>query len=194
MLRDRESLIRFVESGETPEYVLFWSAGEGIGPHVFSQWFFSNFTVGGVTFPTAEHCMMFNKATLMGDEDAKRAILRDIEDGGLTGLPDPARAKKIGRSIKPWNQARWDEFKFAVVVDVNMAKFDQNAALREYILSTGESILVEASPYDRIWGIGLGENDPRCRDPRKWQGENLLGFALMEVRDRLRSHPSTYRQ
>jgi len=185
-VRDRESLIRLVESGEKPEYLFFWKPGEGIGPHVFSQWHFSDFDVRGVSYPTAEHCMMFRKAALMGDEDAMKAILRDIESGGPTGRPDPARAKKIGRSIKPWDQVRWDKAKFAVVVDVNMEKFGQNDALREYLLSTGESILVEASPYDRIWGIGLGENDPRRLDPREWQGENLLGFALMEARDRLR--------
>lgn len=73
-----------------------------------------------------------------------------------------------------------------IVLEGNLAKFGQDAGLRDYLLSTGERILVEASPLDRIWGIGMGKNDPDAGDPMKWRGQNLLGFALTEARDRLR--------
>ena len=68
----------------------------------------------------------------------------------------------------------------------NWCKFSQNPGLREFLLSTGDSILVEASPYDSIWGIRLSADSPEAQDPMKWRGQNLLGFALMEVRDELR--------
>ena len=68
----------------------------------------------------------------------------------------------------------------------NLLKFSQNQNFKDFLLSTGDKILVEASPYDRIWGIGMLETDNRAENPLLWNGENLLGFALMEVRDQLR--------
>jgi len=179
-------LVQAVERGETSDYVFFWGREPGdtseVGPFVFSQWYLSDFVVAGVTYPTAEHCMMFNKAALMGDEATKRAILMDAKEG-----KSPSVAKQYGRLVKNWDQAAWDVHKFGIVVDTSVAKFGQNAALRGYLLSTGDRALVEASPYDKVWGIGMKRDNPRARDPRKWDGENLLGFALMEARDRLRA-------
>ena len=80
----------------------------------------------------------------------------------------------------------WDKFKYAIVLNGNWCKFSQNRDLREFLLSTGDSVLVEASPYDAIWGIRLAASSPEAQDPVKWRGQNLLGFALMEVRDELR--------
>ena len=92
----------------------------------------------------------------------------------------------IGAQGKRVDQKVWDDFKYAIVLNGNWCKFSQNQPLREFLLSTGDDVLVEASPYDGIWGIRLSASAPEAEDPQKWRGQNLLGFALMEVRDELR--------
>ena len=98
----------------------------------------------------------------------------------------PKQIKALGRKVRRFDQKVWDKFKYAIVLNGNWCKFSQNRDLREFLLSTGESVLVEASPYDNIWGIRLAANSPEAQDPMKWRGQNLLGFALMEIRDELR--------
>ena len=88
--------------------------------------------------------------------------------------------------MRGFDQKVWDKFKYPIVLSGNWCKFSQNRDLREFLLSTGDSVLVEASPYDAIWGIRLPASSPEAQDPMKWRGQNLLGFALMEVRDELR--------
>lgn len=179
--RDRESLVRAWNEGARPEFLMFWGRKgfdtSSIGPYVFSQWHFSDFEIDGQVYPTAEHWMMSQKALAMGDYNTHRAILASA---------GPEEAKTLGRQVKNWDQAKWDARKFEAVVEGNVAKFGQDSALREYILGTGDVVLVEASPHDRIWGIGLRREDSRSKDPNTWNGQNLLGFALMEARDRLR--------
>lgn len=97
--------------------------------------------------------------------------------------------KKLGRKVRNYDDSIWKEKRYDVVVKGNIAKFSQNEKLRSFLLSTGSKILVEASPKDTIWGIGLEESSPDALSPRKWQGENLLGFALMEVRDIISDRP-----
>ncbi|WP_431217369.1 NADAR family protein [Puia sp. P3] len=80
----------------------------------------------------------------------------------------------------------WDKHKFDLVVAGNYHKFSQNEQIREFLLASGDKVLVEASPRDRIWGIGMGGDNPAAGIPSKWKGENLLGFALMEVREKLK--------
>ncbi|WP_295221067.1 NADAR family protein [uncultured Chryseobacterium sp.] len=80
----------------------------------------------------------------------------------------------------------WDEHKYEIVKQGNLLKFSQNEKLKEFLLSTEDKVLVEASPYDTIWGIGMPETNPKAGNPSEWNGENLLGFALMEVRDELK--------
>ena len=87
--------------------------------------------------------------------------------------------------MRGFDQKVWDKFKYAIVLNGNWCKFSQNRDLREFLLSTGDSVLVEASPYDGIWGIRLAVSSPEAQNPMKWRGQNLLGFALMEVRDEL---------
>ena len=94
--------------------------------------------------------------------------------------------KALGREIRDFDQEKWDERKYPIVLKGNIAKFSQNEPLKEFLLETGGAVLAEASPYDRIWGIRLAADDPLAMDPKKWKGENLLGFALMETRDHLR--------
>jgi ribA/ribD-fused uncharacterized protein len=100
--------------------------------------------------------------------------------------PHPGAAKRLGRQVRGFREQHWAAHRFDVVVTGNMAKFGQHPELREFLLATGDRVLVEASPRDRIWGIGLAAGDERAMSPHEWLGENLLGFALMEVRHRLR--------
>lgn len=97
----------------------------------------------------------------------------------------PAEAKALGRLVAGYDDAAWVASRLSIVVEGNLAKFGQDDALRSYLVSTGSRVLVEASPQDRVWGIGLTATDPRASDPASWLGLNLLGEALMEVRSRL---------
>ena len=123
--------------------------------------------------------MMAGKARLFGDEEAeRRAVSRRAA---------PRAAKKAGRLVRGFDEAVWERERFALVVEGSVHKFGQNADLREFLLNTGDRVLVEASPVDRIWGIGLAADDQRAADPASWRGPNLLGFALMEARAELRT-------
>ena len=122
--------------------------------------------------------MMAEKAALFADRTAYDAIIAS---------DSPGKAKALGRQVANYNDATWQAARFAVVCSVYLGKFRLNPALQTFLLNSGDKILVEASPQDRIWGIGLAASDPRAADPRQWQGENLLGFALMQVRTELRA-------
>jgi ribA/ribD-fused uncharacterized protein len=87
--------------------------------------------------------------------------------------------------VRGFDADRWDAARWEIVVRGNLAKFRQNPELGAFLANTGDRVLVEASPVDRIWGIGLAEDDARAQDPERWRGINLLGFALMEARARL---------
>ncbi|WP_280385971.1 NADAR family protein [Nocardia wallacei] len=150
-----------------------------MGAGCLSQWWPAPFVICGTEYATAEHWMMASKARLMGDHDTAERILT---------CGSPSEAKQIGRRVRPFDQRRWDAIRFDLVVCGNLAKFTQHADLGEYLLGTGKQILVEASPWDRVWGIGLAADDPRVREPDHWRGSNLLGFALMEVRTRIDAH------
>ena len=141
-----------------------------------SQWFPSPFRYGPTLFPTAEHFMMAMKAKLFDDFPAQMAIMSNS---------DPAAAKALGRRVKGFDPRIWDVVKVATVFAGNWLKFTQHPDLRKELLSTGKAVLVEASPTDRIWGIGMAADDHRVRKPWLWRGSNLLGFVLMEVRDRI---------
>lgn len=179
---DRDALATQIAQGLVPDLLFFWGHTPkhptAVGKECFSQWYPAPFDVRGVRFATAEHFMMHGKASLFGDDDAARQIL---------GSTDPADVKAIGRTVRNYDDARWEAARFDVVVEGNVAKFSQNPALRECLLHTGDRILVEAAPRDTIWGIGLGAENPRARDPRTWRGRNLLGFALMKARDAIRA-------
>ena len=141
-----------------------------------SQWYPCQFEVDGVTYTSAEQYMMAEKARLFGDEKIRTEILR---------TSDPRKCKALGRKVKNFDKAVWDKRKENIVRNGNFEKFMQNSALRSLLLSTGDKVLVEASPTDRVWGIGLGKNNPDALDPKKWRGQNLLGFILMAVRNEM---------
>ncbi len=178
--RDIKSLRHAVARGGKAKYVFFWNdkpAKDGsITPSCFSQWYSAPFSIDGHFFPTAEHYMMAEKARLFGDDEAFQRILKTRQ---------PGAAKSIGREVRGFNNEKWVQHRFDIVVAGNVAKFEQNPALGEFLLSTSRRVLVEASPVDRIWGIGFESSAPQATNPLLWRGLNLMGFGLMEVRARL---------
>ena len=158
------------------KYDFFWGhtpkSNNNTGPHVYSQWSNHSFKSDGINFKTAEHYMMYRKAILFGDIDGISSQILDA--------PTPKVVKSLGRKIKGFNESLWNAHKYEIVLMGNLLKFSQNNELREYLLSSNDSILVEASPFDRIWGIGYNAQDA-MENIENW-GENLLGVALMDVR------------
>jgi ribA/ribD-fused uncharacterized protein len=173
---NRDTLLEAITEGWAPEYLLFWghtAKGPGIGKHVLSQWWPAGFVVNGESFHTAEHYMMAAKARLFGDEETRANIL---------AASTPREAKAAGRKVRGFNEELWAEKRFEIVVEANAKKFGQNTELGAYLAQTGDAVLVQASPVDRVWGIGLAADDPDATWPHKWRGLNLLGFALMRAR------------
>ena len=148
------------------KFVLFWS-----GP--FSQWYPSPFTIDGVKYNYAEQYMMAAKALLFKDHSSRKKIMK---------TNSPREQKALGRKVENFDQGKWNSVAREVVFKGNMAKFSQNADLKKELLSTGTKILVEASPYDKVWGIGLAADDPNALRPKNWRGKNWLGQVLMRVR------------
>lgn len=139
-----------------------------------SQWWLSSFKIDDVIYSTAEHWMMAEKARLFGNEDLRQRII---------ACTSPGEAKALGRMVENFDEESWVTHRQAIVLEGSIQKFTQNPELRTFLLNTGNRVLVEASPVDPIWGIGLAADDPRASDPGRWKGLNLLGFALMEARD-----------
>ncbi|MFJ4062803.1 NADAR family protein [Streptomyces albogriseolus] len=177
----REALIEAVRAGERVKYLHFWGhrpLPDGrIGASCLSQWWPSPFTVDGVEYATAEHWMMAAKARLFGDAEGERRVL---------AAGHPSEAKKAGRLVRGFDEGIWRRERFGIVVTGSEHKFAAHGGLRSFLLGTGDRVLVEASPVDRVWGIGLAADDEAATDPARWRGPNLLGFALMEARRRLR--------
>lgn len=172
------------DNGDAMKFIYFWgntAKGEEITKACFSQWYESAFTVDGVTYKTAEHWMMAKKALLFGDEEVFNKIIQSNK---------PGEAKALGREVRNYSEERWLKHRYAIVVEGNIHKFGKHPALRDFLLSTGSRILVEASPVDQIWGIGMAQDHKDIADPHAWHGPNLLGFALMETRDYLSTHIS----
>ena len=173
-----EKICERYNNGEPLKYVFFWGHKPpltgGIGKNCLSQWFDCRFTVEGVEYHTAEQYMMAQKALLFGDDEVYKKIM---------AASDPGAYKALGRKIRNFDGSVWDKKKTDIVIAGNTAKFSQTPELKDYLIKTGSRVLVEASPYDRIWGIGKSEADMTIRNPYNWKGENLLGFCLMEVRD-----------
>ncbi|GGV74703.1 hypothetical protein GCM10010294_38440 [Streptomyces griseoloalbus] len=177
-----QALIEALRAGAKVKYLHFWGhrpLPDGrIGASCLSQWWPSPFTVDGVTYASAEHWMMAAKARLFEDPEAERRAL---------AAEHPAQAKKAGRLVRGFDEAIWRRERFGIVVEGSVHKFTAHQDLRTFLLNTGDRVLVEASPVDRVWGIGLAANDAGAADPERWRGPNLLGFALMEARTLLRT-------
>lgn len=148
------------------KFTFFWN-----GP--YSQWHPSVFMVNEMTFSHAEQFMMYSKAALFHDKDIARKIMESN---------NPKKQKALGREVKSFDKDAWDVIAWSIVKQGSLAKFSQNLDLLELLAATVGTTLVEASPYDDIWGIGLGEWDPRCLNRSTWKGTNWLGEILTEVR------------
>jgi hypothetical protein len=157
----------------------FWHANENNGE--FSQWYRCRFTEDGITYNCAEQYMMYHKMMLMGNRDAALRILE---------AKTPREQKSLGRGGGHWDEILWLENREKIVAKGNMLKFTQNPRLLRKLLDTGDDLIAEASPHDAIWGIGLREYDRRASKVETWIGLNLLGYVLMDVRDRLRKESS----
>lgn len=166
-------------TGARLRFVHFWRhdpGPDGVGAGCLSQWWPCEFDEDGHAFASAEHYMMAHKAWLFGDGAAAEAVLR---------AGHPAEAQRLGRRVRGFDDEVWKARRSAIVTRGNLAKFGQHPELRRFLLGTRNRVLVEASPKDRIWGIGLGAGDPGADSPAAWRGLNLLGFALMAARERL---------
>ena len=218
----KKDLLERWNSGELFEFFLFYGHKppfQGVDASCLSQWFERDFRIDDIEYSTAEHWMMAEKARLFNDDQMLEAILDS---------QGPREAKALGRKVRDFDQATWEQHRFEIVRRGNYAKFKQNKDMKEFLLSTAEYsdkllgkvaepredyvvpskiervtsksvkgdleasnvansnvILVEAAGRDVIWGIGYGVNNPLSRDPTKWRGRNLLGFALTVVRDDL---------
>lgn len=168
---DKESLILYAESNPVT-YLFFWGhqpAKDGrISKSCFSQWYPSFFDVDKIVYPTAEHFMMAEKARLFGDNDALQKIL---------AAETPKEAKALGRQIRGYDEKKWSQKRFDIALAGNLAKFKQNQRMADFLDSTRGLVLVEASPVDPVWGIGLSADDPDAKDPKNGRGSTYLGSS-----------------
>ena len=163
------------DADSNTEFQFFWHEYDPFGE--FSQWFKSPFVVEGIHYETSEQYMMAKKALLFGDLIRYSLIMNE---------PDPSKCKKLGQQVQNFDGKVWDSCKEEIIFHANIAKFSQNELAKQLLLSTGDKIIAEASPYDKVWGIQMEANDPDSTNPAKWKGANLLGKTLMKVRDVLR--------
>lgn len=141
-----------------------------------SNWYPSRFTMDGIVFSSMEQFMMYCKAQCFHDESVANQILT---------TDDVAEIKALGRRVSWYDESLWNGVRQIVVYEGLLAKFSQNDDLKRKLKSTGNTLLAECAVKDCIWGIGLSMNDSDRFDKAKWKGKNLLGYALMMVRERL---------
>jgi ribA/ribD-fused uncharacterized protein len=153
----------------TDNFVFFFTDKD-----VFSNWHPSPFSVKNVNFTCAEQYMMYCKAKVFGDHEVADKIIASTS---------PKEQKALGRSVRGYDDDIWRKKRLSIVVVGLIYKFEQNPSARKLLIETNGKTLVEASPYDKIWGVGLAASDPNILDPSKWKGQNLLGKALMKVRE-----------
>lgn len=166
------------ESGVSVKFLLFWGHAnknnETAGKFCFSQWYPSPFTIDGITYKTAEHWMMAQKAVLFEDERTQEKII---------ACNTPAEAKKLGRQVLGFDEITWNDNRYDIVRLGNIHKFNQHPIFADYLLATADRVIAESSPVDTIWGTGLSPDHKEANNIYCWRGLNLLGFALMKVRD-----------
>lgn len=167
-------------SGKKQKYLFFWghhpAADGSITQSCLSQWWKADFQTDTELYCCMEQYMMAKKAELFHDLESKQQIL---------ACSDPKQIKALGRCVTGFDEALWNQAKYGIVLNGNYLKFIQNPSLKQFLLSTKNRILVEASPFDAVWGIKMAQNEKDVQNPLQWRGENLLGFALMEVRDEI---------
>ena len=159
------------------QIICFHNPSEDYG--FLSNWYLSDFQIDGITFTSMEQYMMYKKAICFKDENIANQILAE---------KNVAKIKELGRLVSDYDEHIWNGVRQIIIYEGLLAKFSQNEFLKSRLLDTKNSTLVECAVKDRIWGIGLSMTDPKRLMPTEWQGQNLLGYALMLVRDRLKSH------
>ena len=178
-MNNLQKLITDIENGVTPEYLFFWghkNPKNEVNKTCLSQWYPCRFRDGIPMYKTAEHYMMAMKALLFDDAETHTKIMESVH---------PNEAKSLGRQVKNFDENIWKENLYDIVYKGNFLKFTHDMELQKFLISTDGKILVEASPYDKIYGIGMLEQDPRAKNPALWNGQNVLGFILMDVRDNI---------
>ena len=150
-------------------HLAFWGS-------IFSNFYKASFEYKGQTFSSSEQAFMWCKARHFGDVNSCHLIL---------GTNSPKAAKMLGRKVVGFDNAEWDKVRYGYMVEVLKCKFEQDISLKNALLKTQNLVLIEGSPYDSVWGVGIHWQEPNCLVPSKWKGLNLLGKALMEVRDYL---------
>ena len=143
-----------------------------------SNWYLSEFTLDGITFSSMEQYMMYQKAVLFEDADVAEQILE---------TDDVVIIKELGRKVSGYIDSVWNGMRQVIIYKGLLEKFRQNEDLGKALLNTGNNILAECAVKDRIWGIGLSMTDERRNEINAWNGQNLLGYSLMLVRDELRN-------
>lgn len=160
---------------ETDTHIYFWGS-------VFSNFAPVLFVIDFVAYTSVEQYFMSRKAAMFGDFETLGKIMK---------AEHPAEQKKLGREVKGFNGEIWDYWKYKVMIDGTLAKFTSSKHLTDTMLDTHDKVLVEASPTDLIWGVGLHYNDDKILDKDNWRGQNQLGKALMHIRRTIRSKHGT---
>lgn len=163
------------------KFVFFWKLGHK--NEEFSNWYPCDFTIEGIEYFCVEQYMMAKKAMLFGDITVYQEIMKSL---------DPGECKNLGKLVKGFDPIVWDKCKYEIVYNANYAKFHQNDELMKKLIATGSAVMAEASPLDKIWGIGMSAYDPKAKHPDMWNGENLLGSILMEIRDQVKNRIRYY--
>lgn len=154
------------------DFTFFYSSS-----HPFSNWYMCPFVHNGHEFNCGEQYMMYKKAMLFKDHDVADMIMQQGH---------PRNQKFLGREVRGFVKKVWDAKCKPIMVEGLTSKFMQDTYCLTTLLDTGDTTIVEASPTDKIWGIGMSEDDPRATNPKLWQGTNWLGDVLMQVRDEIR--------
>uniref|UniRef100_A0A6G6AD51 DUF1768 domain-containing protein n=1 Tax=Borely moumouvirus TaxID=2712067 RepID=A0A6G6AD51_9VIRU len=163
---------------ETDKYIFFYGHNPNkIGTEIYSQWypiiFYEEVDNKKLKYINAEQYMMAQKALLFEDFDIYEEIMKET---------NPAKIKIFGRKIKNFDENIWNDYKYDIVLSGNRLKFEQNPDLLKKLLQTGNKLLVEASPYDYIWGIGLSAQKASKIPKKEWPGQNLLGKVLTQIK------------
>ena len=156
------------------EIICFHNPDEENG--FLSNWYLSDFSINGISFTSMEQYMMHQKAVCFQDENIAEQIL---------ATKDVAKIKELGRCVSGYNDQYWNGVRQIIVYEGLLVKFTQNELLKKQLKDTQNAILAECAVKDRIWGIGLSMNDSNRLKPELWKGQNLLGFALMMVRNKI---------
>lgn len=179
---ENESISYWGPPKSSDDCIFFWGHSGNtntVGKECLSQWYPCEFVdTRGIVYKNAEQFMMAYKAMLFGDTHVLKKIMES---------PDPKEIKSLGRQIKGYKDEQWKLARFDAVEQGNIFKFSQNEKLKDYLISTGDKHIVEASPYDNIWGIGLDQKSAVRTDPSQWPGLNLLGIALMNTRNHIKN-------